>query len=102
MDIENESEITTSQEKVIEKFNAITMSNSDTITTENQRASISTLVDDDNETHSSDQTVVNCFRIKLEGTPKYLQRPGWDKLNKCSFIVQLEILACVYLDLTCN
>ncbi|RLV88560.1 putative mitochondrial carnitine O-acetyltransferase [Meyerozyma sp. JA9] len=82
LDIENESEITTSQEKVIEKFNSLAMGNSDTITTENQRASISTLVEDDNETHSSDQTVVNqASESSLRELPSIFSDLGWDKLN---------------------
>lgn len=81
LDVDNESEITSSQEQVIEKFNSLSMKNSDTITNENQRASISTLVDDDDETHSSEYTAVNQGEADLRELPSIFSDLGWDKLN---------------------
>lgn len=53
-------------------------------TLDNQRSSILTLVDDDNETHSSDTTIGNNYnscKNDLTELPSIFADSGWDKLN---------------------
>lgn len=65
-------------------YKAIDLEHDNAVTLDNQRSSILTLVDDDNETHSSDTTIGNNYnncKNDLTELPSIFADSGWDKLN---------------------
>lgn len=66
------------------EFKAMDLEHDNTVSFENQRSSILTLVDDDTETHSSDTTIGNNYnscKNDLTELPSIFADSGWDKLN---------------------